>query len=484
MDIPLLNKIIAFANRPKVAEILLLVFVFVYGIIYIDLLSGTWFEDDPLVFFSVQAAQSPFVFFIDNQFFESGAKHQIAPFLYFSLWFDNWLSTEPMKIAYVHNFISLVLTSFLFFKVLDKLFLSRVLSLACVCFWLLLPSTEAVYEFVSARHYLEGFMLSLASIYLLLLSLEDDRKKHKWLLAFGAAILLLCSMFFKEIYAASTLLLFFAICTFKKEFVGSVVSIVFGILYYFYRSFAVGTSVYYGSPLVTGGDFFKYVSHLPYMVSANYGGWIICLATLIGISYLIIKKLAPLKVTTSLIGFIVLGAALTYPVSFALLYYWQAPGTYYRWCFLLNTFILIGLFYLISKSTYIVNSVLLSVLVFSIGLGSFNTQQYFRAEKKLYEIEAEVYLKESNKLFYSEVSAWFFLFGLTKLKELKEMHFVNQANLSPDWLTKEILEEKYSTIWRLKDGKLVSDKPLYDKIVQKYSNRVEKKSKSDGAKVH
>lgn len=464
-----LTKLTAFLEKPKVTECLLLVFVFCYGIIYTNILSGSWFEDDPLVFYSVKSADNPFAFFFDSDFFESGSKHQIAPFLYFSLWFDSFFSKETIKFAYGHNFVALLITAFLFFKASIFLFQRRAISLLFVMLWLLLPSTQAIYEFVAARHYLEGLMISILSIYLLWKSVIEENRTTSIVLACASSLCLLCAVFFKEIYAASTLLLFFAICFFKRRYWGLAVSIIFGGFYYLYRSWAVGTSVYYGSPLVSGGDLLKYASHLPFMVTANYGGWLLLVFTIFGLCYLIYKKLAPLSVSVSLMTFVALGAALTYPVSFALLYYWQEPGTYYRWCFLFATFLLSALFYLISMSNRKVATVLLVTAFLSIGLGSLKTQRYFLAEKEKYKVEAATYLKEPRKLFYSQVSAWFFLFGLTKLNNLDEMHFVNKTDLTPKWLTAKILREKYETIWKLENGVLVKDDELYNKILDKYS---------------
>lgn len=474
----MIAKVGQFLGRPYIAESAVILFVIFYALVYVNILSGFWFEDDPLTLYTVTSAQSPFQFFYDSQYFESGSKHQVSPFLHLSLWIDAFVSKEIIHAAYFHQFISLTLCGFLFFKVTEKLFNNRALAVLFSSIWVMMPATESVFEFLAARHYMEGMLMSLACFYCYIVSTkQEDGKKKSLMFAFSLVFLML-AVFFKEIYAATALFLFFVLCVLRKHIPGCVAAVLVGILYFIYRTWAVGTSVYYGAPLVAGKDLLKVMWHLPYILTANIGGYFVVLAFFILAGYLFYKKMIP-RENVGLIGvMILLSALVAYPVSFPLLYYWQVPGTYYRWCFLLNTVFILSFFYLISKIKHKMRYLLTTLVVIPFCLGSFKTQSYFRAEKKKYEAESRTYLKNDEKLFYSEVQAWFYLLGVTQLFKLKEMHFINKSNLTPTWMTYDALTKKYSTIWRLKDGKLVEDKELYDKIVAEF----EKKKKEEPQK--
>ena len=470
----LFDRAVQFFERPYVLEVAMVVFITVYALAYVQILNGFWFEDDPLTLYTVTAAQSPFQFFYDSQYFESGTKHQVSPFLHLSLWIDAFFSKKIIDAAYFHQYLALLLSGFLFFKVTEKLFQNRILAFVFSCSWVAMPATESVFEFNAARHYMEGMLMSLACFYCYQqASKEEDKKPQR--IYFGFSLLFLClAVFFKEIYAATALFLFFALCLIRKNIFGCLASLGIGGLYFLYRSWAVGTSIYYGAPLVMGKDLLKVLSHLPYILTANAGGFFLVAVFVILSIYLLYKKLVPRLNMALIYVMILLGAGVAYPVSFPLIYYWQVPGTYYRWCLLLNTIFLVSLFYLVSKLKGKLKELLAILLVIPIAIGSYQTRNFFRAEKSKYEMEARAYLANDEKLFYSEVHAWFYLLGITQLFKLKEMHFISNSDHTPTWLTFDALTGKYSTIWRLKDGKLVEDRALYESIVEEYKKEKKK----------
>ena len=98
---------------------------------------------------------------------------------FLSYWIDTRVAPESPALAHLHDYVSLVIVCLLLEATLRRFRVPRPWSIAAVGAWLLLPSTIAVYEFIAARHYIEGLGYSLWAL-LVADDLARDEHSPRW----------------------------------------------------------------------------------------------------------------------------------------------------------------------------------------------------------------------------------------------------------------------------------------------------------------
>lgn len=244
----------------------LLTFGLLYSALYLELASRWWFEDDPGQF-AFTAIRSPAAFFSDRTFLRGvGAGTALAPMQFLSYWIDIRLAGFSPRFAYAHQILSFLLTLLFLYLLLERwLNGDRMAALAgCVC-WALLPSTAVVVQFLAARHYLEGLLFTILAA-----CLAGRSARMAAILCAAVAALN------KETSAVLVVLLLLAIAWRRKDRPLAVLTLVLAAAYALYRTWLLGLNPHYGEmPLLTPWHFLKFLTKLPYTLSASYGGYVL-----------------------------------------------------------------------------------------------------------------------------------------------------------------------------------------------------------------
>lgn len=165
--------------------------VVAFGVLYVPLTHLGLLSDDAHWIWTAASSDWREFFFVPERFHSMAPN--FTPFLGVVFKVD-WLIFKFNVKGYVwHNLTILLLTAGMLF-LLMRFFTSIRASLAAVLLFLLSPTTYVVGCWLASRHYLEGLMWALASLYLCLLGARQ--KRYAWLagLAYGLAAL------FKEIF--------------------------------------------------------------------------------------------------------------------------------------------------------------------------------------------------------------------------------------------------------------------------------------------
>ena len=270
-----------------------------------------------------------------------GFSKALVPIQMLSYWVDAKLFGFSVLAAYLHSFAALLLTSGLLFAVVKKWTKDNTTAFAALLIWLLMPSTLVV-QFLATRHYLEGLLFTLISVYFLLdLCREEKVYPFKLLtIIISGAVAMLC----KEIYAPLMLALFLGFGVRFRKYSLLFISILCAILYGIYRIWVLGTDVTYTMPFLGFVDYLKFPAILPYTFTADIIGYFIYFAILLATLFLIKQKRENAK--EAFFFLMLLGAVLIalYPVAFAVLISYKTPGTWYRVPFIINTIVTFGEF--------------------------------------------------------------------------------------------------------------------------------------------
>lgn len=437
----------------------------IFSIGYLKTTSQWWYEDDPGEFIYVKAISNPLAIFTDPKILKQFTTGQaLVPMQLLSLWIDARLfGYEPFP-AYVHNLVVLLLVMVLLYAVLVEWTKNQWVSLLGSVIWLLLPSTIAVHEFISARHYMEGLACALAVVWLVQKKVQDVSWRGMFFFLI-VAVLSIQAMLFKEIYATILpVFLFLSGLNWRKyAYLGLSVALVG--FYGLYRLGAIGMSIEYTMPLVGIRKYIRFLIDLPYMLTASKYGYIIYIGISLLTIWLILKDRRVVK------GMILAGlstvAALValYPVTYALLSQYQTPGTWYRVPFIINTiFLLWGMYVLAQTLPRRGQIITLAVVGLLVLPGTVRTQQHWDFQKGLSRAEAMFYLSNPDKLLFSESDAYWFIIGVHKMYFVSEEHYILQEFRKNPQVSHML--SLYKTIWRYQDGHFISDDNLYQALLK------------------
>src|SRR2546423_459999 len=187
----------------------------VYNIFFLRTFSHWWFEDDAHLFGFVRTIRNPAAFFSRETIKSLGAGGALTPCQAVSEWIDSQIAYRSLAFALFHNTVSVTVTLLLLFHVLRRFALSTRAAILLCLLWLFLPATIVVTEFLSARHYLEGFAVSLLAVaFAQNLSHGVWRERARTIALLSVTVA--CAMLFKELYAI-TVPLFCAVYLFESK---------------------------------------------------------------------------------------------------------------------------------------------------------------------------------------------------------------------------------------------------------------------------
>lgn len=433
----------------------------VYNVLFLRTFSHWWFEDDAYLFGFVRTIQNPAAFFHRETIKSLGAGGALTPFQAISEWIDSHIAYRSLAFAHFHNAISVAVALLLLFHVLRRFGVSIRAATVVSLLWLCLPATIVVTEFLSARHYLEGFGVSLLAV-----AFAQNLSQRVWrenartvaLLAITVA----SAMLFKELYAI-TVPLFCAIYLFEsKRNRAAVATLVLVPLYFVYRHWVFGATVDSGSPWLHPLEYVIYLSRLPYTLAGNFGGYVLVPLAIALLIFFARQQERPGRFL--IYAGLVVGSAMAviYPVAFPVSLQWLDHGTWCRALFLLGSGLLIAggiaCFHTGSRRARIFAALLtFAVLICGAVVTRTEWQRLMLQSKR----EGTFYVAHPDRLFYSEVPAAFFLDGVRFLYDIPVRHHV--FAIERDRPPAEILN-RYQTIWRVVDGKYVEDPKLFSEL--------------------
>jgi hypothetical protein len=187
----------------------------------------------------------------------------LVPMQVLSFWIDLRLARVSPQFAYIHQTCSFLLTLLFLYLILVRAFQNdRAAAFFVSVLWVLLPSTSVVLQFLSTRHYLEGMLFSALALCLL----QRD-------IRIAALFSMVAGMLCKETYAVliPAIVLLYAWRRRDRGLALSTAAIVSA--YAAYRYWMLGPALSYDIPLMTIGQYLKFLSKLPYSLSSNYGGY-------------------------------------------------------------------------------------------------------------------------------------------------------------------------------------------------------------------
>ena len=434
----------------------------VYNAVFLRTFSHWWFEDDCYLFGFVRTIRNPAAFFSRETIKSLGAGGALTPFQAVSEWIDSHLAYRSLALAHFHNTIDVAVALMLLFHVLRRFGVSIRAAIAICLLWLLLPATIVVTDFLSARHYLEGFAVSLLAV-----AFAQNLSQGVWR-ENARTIALLCltvgsGMLFKELYAITTPL-FCAVYLFEsKRYRAAVASMILIPLYFIYRYWVFGPTVASGSPWLGPIEYLIYLSRLPYTLAGNFGGYALVVIAIGALILFAFQQKTPGRFLVY--AALVLGSdlAVIYPVAFPVSLQWHEHGTWCRALFLLGSGLLIAggiaCFHapLPRRARIFVTVLAFGVLIPGAVVTRTEWQRLLLQSKR----EGTFYLAHADRLFYSEVPAAFFLDGVRFLYDIPVRHHI--FALERQHPPAEILN-RYQTIWRVVDRKYVEDPKLFAEL--------------------
>ena len=450
-------------RRPEWMRLVLVCFVFTavalgYHAFFLNTFDHWWFDDDPRNFGFVRDVANPLALFIDPALAArfSGTS-TVNPMLGVSIWLDSTLAYRNILFAQLHNVIILAATLTLLFLVLRKWGLSLLAVSILLLVWLLSPATIVVSGWLAARHHLEGLTWSLGAILVAQKLVRDEWRANGRTISLLLFLLGVAALF-KETLAITVPLGVGLYLWHHERKVGALSCAALLLVYCGYRCWMVGFTARYHTPLLSPAVFAEFLSRLPYILFGNAGGYALLAIALVPIILMYCRgELRPRVVLYTLVV-IASSLAVIYPGAFALHRDWLEPRTWIRIVLLLQTGLLMGAGYLISRVRAPSLSYVAAVVAVSVAAsGGFVTQKKWEILLNRYEAEGKYYLEYPNRLLYSEVPATWYLEGIRMLYAIPVRH-----HIVVDEQTRPLAEllAGHGAIWRYSDGKFVEDPEL------------------------
>jgi hypothetical protein len=408
-------------NRKSVlAACFLLLLGAIYALAYLRLGSRWWFEDDPDLYAYANQIRNPADIFIDP----SVLRHLVTgramvPMQVLTFWIDVRLAGVSPQFAYIHQVISFLLTLLCLYLILVRVFEGdqRAAFMVSVL-WVLLPSTAVVLQFLSTRHYLEGLLFSALALCLL------QRGFQAAGLA-SMAVGMLCKETYAVLIPASVLLY-----AWRRRDRGLALSTA-AILcaYAVYRYWMLGPAVSYDMPLLSAGQYLKFLSKLPYSLSSNYGGYGLCAILAASCFYFAQQNRDNRRIVLYFLAALVLSLGPIFPVSWPLYGTIRSPDPWYRILFLLNTVVIVFAGYLVVHSVPRRMQLALAILALLILIpGTEKTRRLWSGMTASAEREGKFYLDNPDKVLLSEQVEWF-IPGIHWMYQVKTPHYVLPKDL-------------------------------------------------------
>jgi hypothetical protein len=232
------------------------------------------------------------------------------------------------------------------------------------------------------------------------------------------------------------------------------------------RAWAVGGGADYGSPLLGVLEAARASLLLPYMLSSNYGGYMLVALAVSLVCWLWWRRLIS---TGAVLCLAVCGASavvVLYPVAFPLTLSWRDHGPWYRAVFLFGSGVLLTFAYVLPKlPSNTARWATLACVALIVVPGGFVTQHKWHASMLRYKAEGQYYLAHPDRLIYSELPASWFLPGLDQMYELQPHSVVaGTAHLDESF-------RRFATMWRYEGGEFVEDPALFAQLTATEESR-------------
>lgn len=156
--------------------------------------SGYWRADDPSILLHAMRSKGLSAFF-DPIDWQKLSVNNLTPWLTLSFKVDLWVAGLSPKFFYWHSLVSLGLVVTLAYA-LNRLWLAPVWAFAPVALFLVGAPTASVAELLMTRHYLEGLLFALLSVFAFVQAIR--RESMPWALVAALAYALAATA--KEIY--------------------------------------------------------------------------------------------------------------------------------------------------------------------------------------------------------------------------------------------------------------------------------------------
>ena len=431
------------------------------GIFFLKTWSDFWFDDDATLFAFVSGVKNPLAFFLSKKVIAE-AGFSFTPMQMLSYWIDlKMFGTNPVG-AYLHSTCVFILTAAMLFAVLRSL-VDVGFSLFVTLAWMFLPSTIVVVEFIGARHYMEGMLLTLCAIFCCFQYLKTSRVDRQLCFLALAFACLFMAMLNKEVYVTSGLLCVFLFFIWHKKYSGGFTVVLLGVVYACYRVWALGLASKYPVPATDGAAYIKFLSQLPFIFSGNHLGYLLLGGTAVCAAMLAIQRRFPYRIGAIFILIVVVTCLTIFPGSLYLSNEWQNRGTWYRLPFVLNLVLLIGGCLLVRRGNHRLSILMAVILMSSMIYGAILTRSQWNGLKDRYAVTGRFYIANRDKLVYSEVPAYWYLGGLKELYHL-DHPFILSTSLKPSTLAPVA---RVTEIWRYRSGKMVSDVKLWNDLNKK-----------------
>jgi hypothetical protein len=433
------------------------------SVVYLRSIFRWWYEDDPLQFHYVAQIASPLHIFTRPSILRSfGTGNGVVPIQVLSYWLDVKLAGYSPLFAYLHSLLSLIATTLLLYTLLVRWLVDRMVSLAVVLLWLILPATLVVHQFLATRHYMEGLLFALAAA--VVVEDTDASGGSRWNQTWrGAVVLLLAtfSMLSKEIFAAIVPVYLLVIGLSRRRPVYVLFSIVLVTCYVLYRLWLFGPRVAPTMPFLGPADYLRSLAVFPFTFSASWGGHVIYAGVIVlAVVSVIFPRGQSRRVA---ICMVLLTAALfvtMYPVTYAILHAYSRPRPWYRLPFVIHTLILIWGGYL--AAMYLSRKQQVACLVTALVIvlpGTHWTRELWNELMGRAEQEARFYLENPDKLLLSEEEASWFIDGVHQMYGVAQKHYITvQHTATPN---ARQTARQYSTIWRYVNGHFRPDDTLH-----------------------
>lgn len=447
------------------AYIFILFFWILLTLFFLHIYTGFWIDDDATLFAFVSRVDNSFSFFIDQKTIRSSG-FSFTPLQMFSYRIDFLLGGTNPFIAYIHNGLSFLAASLLFYSLLSRWW-SVVTALTATLFWMLLPSTIAVLEFIGARHYMEGLVCTFLAALLAFKNVESKEVGRRFLSGGGALICLFLAMLCKEIYVTAAFAILVMIFFYYKRFWEIFSVFLLGGCYVLYRFLTIGLMNKYPVHEMAIGDYFHFLSKLPYIFIGNYLGYAVCLLFVVGFFFRDLSE-NRVKQRTFYIWFclafvLFVSLATIYPGTYYLSRSWLNKTTWYRLPFFVNlVFLIIGVVLFSQTQKYLRH---VTVFVCAIGLmyGATTSRKQWDSYKDRYEKTGKFYIENPDKVVYSELPAYWYLGGIKSFYGLSQPYIIS---FHPDRF--QYGKSAATELWRYRDGNMVADVKLWTDLKKKF----------------
>jgi hypothetical protein len=434
-----------------------------FGVVYLKSPSAWWFEDDPWQFARAAHLQHPADAFLDPSVLRGwGTGASLVPMHVLSYWADVRLFGLDPRPARIHNLVATVVVTVLVYAALLAFGAGVGASAAGALLWLAAPATLSVHENLGARQYLEGLGWALAACLALRRAVRCEGRRiaaAALYAAFAAA-----AMLSKEIYVP-TLAAFAALYAGRhRRWLLAASGPAMALLYAAYRRVLLGAGAEYPHGAITTAGYARYVSILPYTLSASRWGAAVLLLLAVLAADAVRRNGRSAGRSLALFGtLLAAGLVAVYPTAPSVAISYETPGTWYRAVFVLSTLVIVAGAYLAGRHASRGLALLSLVAAAAIILpGTLRTRAYWRGRLAAAEDEGRFYLAHPARLVYSEEDADWFLPGLDRMYRVADPHAISKNRTAGDDVRERL--ERHATIWRRSDGVWREDPELYERL--------------------